>query len=483
MHKVIRCVNRGFLECVVSPKYLLRPKVFKSSSAAQAPKVCVVGSGPAGFYVSQQLIKAYPKIEVDLYERLPVPFGLVRFGVAPDHPEVKNVINTFTKTAKSGRLRFVGNVNLGTDVILSELRESYHAVVLTYGAEQDREFGIPGEELPNVVSARRFVGWYNGLPADSHLKVNLETESAVIFGNGNVAVDVARILLTPVDILKKTDITEHSLAVLSQSRLKKVIMVGRRGPLNVAFTIKEIREMLKLPECKTVMDPNAFAGIREVIEGLPRPRRRLMELVCQAALDPPPPSWSDAKRTFEPLFLRSPLEFLRCSQSDRLSGVRLAVNKLSDDRAVPTGVEECLECGLALRSIGYKGIKAGKDIPFDDEKGTVLNNNGQVDGAKGLYCSGWVATGPTGVILTTMSNSFEVGHTIVQHMETGLVDISMNKPGYEAVSQILLKKGIQTVSFSDWEKIDEEEKKRGEAVGKPREKIVSVEEMLAIAAR
>ncbi|XP_071442271.1 NADPH:adrenodoxin oxidoreductase, mitochondrial [Hetaerina americana] len=480
---MFKYVNSVLLESGCLTNYLLRQKVFKSSSAAQKPKVCVVGSGPAGFYVSQQLIKAYPKIEVDLFERLPVPFGLVRFGVAPDHPEVKNVINTFTKTAKSGRLRFVGNVNLGTDIILSELREAYHAVVLTYGAEQDREFGIPGEELPDVLSARRFVGWYNGLPVDSNLKVNLDIETAVVFGNGNVAIDVARILLTPVDALKNTDITEHSLAVLSQSRLKKVIMVGRRGPLNVAFTIKEIREMLKLPQCKTVMDPASFEGIREVIEGLPRPRRRLMELITQAALNPPPESWANATRVFEPLFFRSPIEFLKSLRSNRLSGVNIVVNELSGDRAVPTGVVESLECGLALRSIGYKGIKAGKDIPFDDEKGTVLNKNGQAEGLKGVYCCGWVATGPSGVILTTMNNSFEVGHAIAQHMETGLVDISVNKPGYEAISHILGDKGIQTVSFSDWEKIDEEEKRRGKEIGKPREKIVSVEEMLSIAAR
>lgn len=457
-------------------------KPFYSTSAVHQPKVCVVGSGPAGFYVSQHLIKAYPKIEVDLYERLPVPFGLVRFGVAPDHPEVKNVINTFTKTAKSGRLRFIGNVNLGTDIILSELKEAYHAVVLTYGAEQDREFGIPGEDLPNVLSARRFVGWYNGLPDDSKLNVNLDTETAVVFGHGNVAVDVTRILLTPVDILKSTDITEHSLAVLAKSNIKKVLMVGRRGPMNVAFTIKEFREMMKLPECKTVMDAAAFEGVREAIEGLPRPKRRLMELVTKAALDAPPESWKNAKRIFQPVFLRSPLEFIKGPQSDGVEEVKFVVNKLSDNRAIPSGVEEKLQCGLALRSIGYKGIKAGPGVPFDEDKGIVRNMNGQAEGMKGIYCSGWIGTGPIGVILSTMSNSFEVGHTIVQHMETGLIDLRVKKPGYEAISRILDDKGIQTVSFSDWEKIDAEEKKRGMQVGKPREKIIDIDEMLKIAA-
>ncbi|KAG8235984.1 hypothetical protein J437_LFUL015138 [Ladona fulva] len=278
---------------------------------------------------------------------------------------------------------------------------------------------------------------------------------------------------------QSTDITEHSLEVLSRSRLKEVIMIGRRGPLNVAFTIKEFREMIKLPECKTVMDPAAFEGVKEVIEGLPRPRRRLMELVTKTAFEAPP---ADAKRTFQPMFLRSPIEFLKDSTGDSVSGVKLAVNSIVDDRAVPTGAEETLKCGLVLRSIGYKGIKAGPGIPFDEDRGIVRNMNGQAEGMKGVYCSGWVGTGPVGVILSTMNNAFAVGHTIVQHMETGVIDLAVSKSGYEAISQVIANKGIQSVSFSDWEKIDAKEKRKGKEVGKPREKITSIAEMLQVAA-
>ncbi|KAJ4432143.1 hypothetical protein ANN_20759, partial [Periplaneta americana] len=235
------------------------------SSIASSPKICIVGSGPASFYAAQHLIKTLPQSEVDIYEQLPVPFGLVRFGVAPDHPEVKNVINTFTKTASSPNLRFVGNVSLGQDVTLQELKNAYHAVLLAYGADEDREFGLEGESLGNVLSARRFVGWYNGLPRDKNFSVNLDVEEVVILGQGNVALDVARILLTPIDKLKSTDITAHALDALSRSRVRCVRLIGRRGPLQVAFTIKELREMLKLPGCVTVCNQQDFESVRSVI--------------------------------------------------------------------------------------------------------------------------------------------------------------------------------------------------------------------------
>jgi len=200
-------------------------------------KVCIVGSGPAGFYAAQYLLKNDSSLEVDIYEKLPVPFGLVRYGVAPDHPDVKNVINTFTNVAKSGRLNFVGNVSVGRDIELKELRKAYHAVVLAYGAAQDRWLGIPGENVSNVVAARNFVGWYNGHPENRNLQFDLNVETAAIIGQGNVALDIARILLTPVDSLRKTDIAEHALEALSRSRIKNVKIIGRRGPLQVGFSM------------------------------------------------------------------------------------------------------------------------------------------------------------------------------------------------------------------------------------------------------
>nr|CAD7456832.1 unnamed protein product [Timema tahoe] len=396
-----------------------------------------------------------PNAKVDIYESMPVPFGLVRFGVAPDHPEVKNVVNTFTKTARNPNVRFIGNVSIGRDVSLDELRHAYHAVLLTYGADQDRALDIPGENLGNVISARRFVGWYNGLPWDRDLVVNLDVEVAAILGQGNVALDIARILLTPIDKLRCTDITEHALVALSKSRVKRVLMIGRRGPLQVAFTIKELREMVNLPECVTVMNPQEFVGVPEVIPSLARPRRRLTELLCKTALEP-----------------------------KVVGGIELIVNRLEGpdlvhQRAMPTDEVDTIECGLALRSIGYRSVKADPKIPFDDTRGRVRNSNGVIE--PGLYSAGWLATGPMGVILSTMNNAFTVAQTIAKDFKDGVVDPITEKSGFQHVCSLLKDKGVQWVSFSDWERIDQVEKERGARLGKPREKIVDIKEMLSIA--
>ncbi|XP_076654151.1 NADPH:adrenodoxin oxidoreductase, mitochondrial isoform X2 [Halictus rubicundus] len=257
------------------------------STERAIPKVCIVGAGPAGFYAAQQLLKTSGDVHVDVLEKLPVPFGLVRFGVAPDHPEVKNVIHTFEKTASNPRFQFIGNVNVGKDVSIQQLQEIYHAVLLTYGAEEDKQFNIPGENLENVISGRRFVGWYNGVPADSNLKLNLDVEEAVVLGQGNVAIDIARILLTPVDKLRTTDITSFALEQLSKSKVRKVSLVGRRGPLQAAFTIAELREIIKLDGCKTYWRPADFVGVKDIVESLARPRRRLTELMLKSLGETP----------------------------------------------------------------------------------------------------------------------------------------------------------------------------------------------------
>lgn len=440
----------------------------------------MVGGGPAGFYAAQHIVKALPDSEIDIFERLPVPFGLVRFGVAPDHPEVKNVINTFTKTAKNPQVRFAGNVNFGTEVSLQDLKEAYHAVILTYGAEEDKTFGIPGENLRNIVSAREFVGWYNGLPRDKDLAVDLNNEEVVILGQGNVAVDAARMLLSPIDELKKTDITEHALARLASSKVKTVYLVGRRGPLQVAFTIKELREMVNLKNCSLVFEKEHFKGIPEIVPKLVRPRKRLTELLVKAALEDTPTVVSSTK-IFRPLFLRSPLSFVGDS---KVTGVEFGINSLEgldleSQQAVPTGNTEEISCGMVLRSIGYRSVCADPTLPFDSKRGKVINVNGRVD--KGVYSAGWLSTGPVGVILSTMSNAFETGGNVVTDIQNQVIDTSVIKPGFSAINKKLLTKGVQVVSFEDWEKIDQEEIKRGKAVGKPREKIIDIQEMLNIA--
>ncbi|XP_069337780.1 NADPH:adrenodoxin oxidoreductase, mitochondrial isoform X6 [Eulemur rufifrons] len=310
------------------------------STQEKTPQICVVGSGPAGFYTAQHLLKHHTQARVDIYEKQLVPFGLVRFGVAPDHPEVKNVINTFTQTAHSDRCAFWGNVEVGRDVTVPELREAYHAVVLSYGAEDHQALDIPGEELPGVFSARAFVGWYNGLPENQELAPDLSCDTAVILGQGNVALDVARILLTPPEHLERTDITKAALGVLRQSQVKTVWIVGRRGPLQVAFTIKELREMIQLPGTRPILDPEDFLGLQDRIKEMPRPRKRLTELLLQTATEKPrveeAARLASASRAWGLRFFRSPQQVLPSPDGRRVAGIRLAVTRLEGSGQSPS---------------------------------------------------------------------------------------------------------------------------------------------------
>uniref|UniRef100_A0A7N4NIY9 NADPH:adrenodoxin oxidoreductase, mitochondrial n=1 Tax=Sarcophilus harrisii TaxID=9305 RepID=A0A7N4NIY9_SARHA len=415
------------------------------STLELAPHICVVGSGPAGFYTAQHLLKHHPRAQVDIYEKQLVPFGLVRFGVAPDHPEVKS-----------------------------------------YGAEDHNILGIPGEELPGVISARDFVGWYNGLPENRKLAPNLNCDTALILGQGNVALDVARILLTPTELLEKTDITAEALKVLKQSQVKRVWIVGRRGPLQVAFTIKELREMINLPGSQPLLDPADFSSLEESIKEASRPRKRLLELLVRTARKPPEPK-ADSKvttpRAWGLRFLRSPQEMLPSPNGSRVVGIRLAVMRLegSDEnaQAVPTGEMEDVPCGLVLSSVGYKSRSIDPTVPFDPKLGVIPNSEGRVLGAPGLYCSGWVKRGPTGVIATTMNDSFLTGQALLQDLEAGVLPLGP-KLGYSVIEPLLKNRGVQPVSFKDWEKLDAEEVAQGQAVGKPREKLVDPQQMLQI---
>ncbi|NXS95671.1 ADRO protein, partial [Jacana jacana] len=452
------------------------------------PRVCVVGSGPAGFYTAQHILKHHGGAQVDIYEKLPVPFGLVRFGVAPDHPEVKNVINTFTQTAHSERCAYYGNVTVGRDITVAELRQAYHAVVLSYGAEDNRVLGIPGENLSGVYSAREFVGWYNGLPENRDLKPDLSCETALILGHGNVALDIARILLSPLDLLRKTDITGGSLAALACSKVKRVWLVGRRGPLQVAFTIKELREMINLPGARPVLNPADFTGLENAVKDAPRPRKRLTELMIKTALEKPGEKAVEvqaaAPREWGLKFQRSPQEVLPTADGRRARGIRMALTRLEGSgdsaKAIPTGDVEELECGLVLSSIGYRSLPLDPVVPFDTQRGIIPNSLGRVEGVPGLYCSGWVKRGPTGVIITTMNDSFETAQSVLEDLQVGTLDVSTSREGFGAVESILCSRGVCPVSFSDWEKIDAAEVARGKAAGKPREKIVDPQEMLQL---
>uniref|UniRef100_A0A803YNK2 NADPH:adrenodoxin oxidoreductase, mitochondrial n=1 Tax=Meleagris gallopavo TaxID=9103 RepID=A0A803YNK2_MELGA len=436
----------------------------------------------------------------------------------------KNVINTFTHTARSDRCAYYGNVTVGRDVTVGELQQAYHAVVLSYGAEDNRVLGIPGENLSGVYSARAFVGWYNGLPENRDLKPDLSCETALIVGHGNVALDIARILLSPLDFLrptvrrersvsaenmlpepylplgsftresrcptihKKTDITDCSLAALACSKVKRVWLAGRRGPLQVAFTIKELREMINLPGTQPVLNPADFTGLENAVKDAPRPRKRLTELMVKTALEKPREKAAMVQAAIPRLwglkFQRSPQEVLPTPDGTRVRGVRMALTRLEglgeSAKAVPTGDVEELECGLVLSSIGYRSLPLDPAVPFDTQHGVIPNSSGRVMGVPGLYCSGWVKRGPVGVIITTMNDSFDTAQSVLEDLQGGVLDVSVSREGFGAVGSILHSRGIRPVSFSDWEKIDAAEVARGKAAGKPREKIVDPQEMLQL---
>ncbi len=444
-------------------------------------RVAIVGSGPSGFYAAETLLQSDKKITVDMFERLPAPYGLVRYGVAPDHPKIKNVIKIYEKIAEKPGFSFFGNVAVGKDVSVQELRNCYDVVLLTYGASSDRKLGIPGEDLPGSHTATEFVAWYNGHPDYRNRKFDLSSRVAVVVGQGNVAADVCRILCKTVDELKNTDITSYALEALAQSKVQEVHMIGRRGPAQAAFTPIEIREFGELVDCDPVVDPAELAlnpaSQTELETAKELTRKKNIEILQKfAALG----AGAKKKKCFI-RFFRSPIEL---KGQGRVEKVVLEKNRLEGEpgrqKAVGTGPKEEMACGLLFRSVGYYGI-AVPGVPFDERKGVIPNNEGRVTDAggivPGLYVSGWIKRGPTGIIGTNKADSDQtVGHIFE--------DISLLTPAPQRDTRALLeslrKKGVRTVSFPDWKKIDAKEIERGKAAGKPREKFASVPEMLSV---
>lgn len=451
------------------------PSCRHSSSQAIVPRVAVVGAGPAGFYATHNIIKTRSDVLVDIFDKLPVPFGLVRFGVAPDHPEVKNCINHFTKTAENPRVRYIGNAALGQDFSLASLRDKYHAVLLTYGAEEDKLLGVPGEDLDNVLAGRSVVSLYNGYPGYQDLKINLDTDTAMVLGIGNVAIDLARMILTPVDILRKTDCTEAWLDQLTRSRVKRVVLVGRRGPLQVSFTVAELRELVKLPGSRPVMDRGDYVGVKELIPQIPRNRKRLTELLVKTAMEEADKkikeNWRKADKEWQLKLLRSPLRF---EGEGSVARVVLGKNRIIGgglgDKVEATGEEEVVDCGLVLRSIGYKSVRADPDLPFDARRGIVPNEDSRVVGSPGLYVSGWLATGPRGVIADTQASAFLAGGVVANDLSKLC---QAPRAGWEEVVC-----SSRTTSWQDWVNIDFFEQQQ--AGDRPRVKVTEVEKMLEL---
>ncbi|KAM3347790.1 hypothetical protein ACQJBY_021600 [Aegilops geniculata] len=487
----------------------LRPMHYSASATATAGSsrdplhVCVVGSGPAGFYTAEKMLKGHEGVQVDIIDRLPTPFGLVRSGVAPDHPETKIVVNQFSRVAANPRCSFFGNVTLGSDVSLSELRKTYDVVVLAYGAESDRSFGIPGEDLRGIHSAREFVWWYNGHPDMCNLAPDLtNTDSAVVLGQGNVALDVARILLRCTTELASTDIAGYALDALRSSTIRKVYLVGRRGPVQAACTAKELREILgnykmclkNVNVCIKEADLATSPADKEEMRNS-RIKRRVYELLSKAATVHQENNDNDQKELHF-VFFRKPTKFLPSEDGSTVGAVELEKTLLKDDGAtgkqvaVGTGEFEELKCGIVLKSIGYKSLPV-EGLSFDKYRGVVPNLRGRVLSSEsetatvepGLYVVGWLKRGPTGIVATNLHCAEETVDSILEDDRKGVfTDPSVPKrQGRRGLLEILEQKNARYVPFDGWEKIDSKEKTAGELKNKPREKITRWNELLEAA--
>jgi ferredoxin--NADP+ reductase len=433
--------------------------------------VAIVGSGPSGFYAAEALLKSELHTEVNMFDRLATPYGLVRLGVAPDHAKIKNVIKIYERIAAKDGYAFFGNVHVGRDISIEELHEYHDAIVLAYGAESDRRLNIPGEDLPGSHTATAFVAWYNGHPDFRDASFDLSQETAVVIGQGNVAADVCRILAKTVDELKTTDIAQHALDALAESKIKHIHMIGRRGPVQAKFTQLEVKELGKLDDCDPVVRPEDLAFDPASQAELDSPENKnapkivavLREFAERTPLTKP--------RKLHLQFKKSPAEI---AGNGRVERIMLETNELTGEpfriKARGSGQIEELPCGLVFRSVGYRG-EAMQGVPFDQSSGTVPNQEGRVLSGQtplqGMYATGWIKRGPTGIIGTNKPDSQA---TVAALLE----DIDTLSPCPKRDNSMLLdelgRRGLRVVSFNDWKSIDAAEISRGEEAGKSREK-------------
>jgi len=449
-------------------------------------RVAIVGAGPAGFFLAERLLAG--GVEVDLYEKLPAPYGLVRFGVAPDHEKIKNVTRTFDAVARRPGFRFFGNVEYGADVTLADFARYYHQVCFTTGAQTDRRMGIPGEDLLRSHAATEFVAWYNGHPRFRHLSFDLSVERVAVVGVGNVAVDVARILCRTPEELAGTDIADYALDALRRSRIREVYLLGRRGPVQAAFTTPEVKELGELAGADVTARPEEVAvdpwSQAELMRAQDRTLAKKVELLRE---------FSTRARTGKPKlltlrFLVSPVE-LHGYATGRVVGMRLVRNALVKEpngalKAAPIGCFEELPVERVFRSVGYRGVPL-PGVPFDEVRGIVPNIRGRVVSSPSLtptpltpnpclYVAGWIKRGPSGVIGTNKPDAAETSEAMLEDLKKGEV-AEPAEPSAEAVERLLRERVPCLITFDDWKKLDALESERGKAGGRPRVKMSEAE--------
>ena len=443
-------------------------------------EVAIIGSGPSGYYAAQSLFGSEKKINITMFDRLPTPYGLVRGGVAPDHQKIKNVIRVYEKISISPGFQFIGNVLVGKDISIDDLRNNFHATIFACGAETDRKLGIPGEDLQGSHTATAFVGWYNGHPDYRDLSFDLSQEIAVVVGQGNVAADVSRILSKTADELKQTDIADHALQQLAESKIKEIHVIGRRGPVQAKFTPEELKEFGELEDCNPVVDSSTLQLNEASQKELESPEGRTNVKNFEVFKDFANRDLTKKNRSCFFRFLEGPIELMG---TERLEGILLAKNSLSGDpfkqRAEKTGETVEQKCGILFRSIGYNGIPI-EGVPFDEKEGIFPNDKGRLldNGSvvNSVYVTGWIKRGPSGIIGTNKPDSVETVNCLLEDIEK----IEGEKSGNSGIMKILSEKQTRAVNYDGWKKIDEAEVKRGEPKGKPREKFTRIEEMLDI---
>jgi len=425
------------------------------------------------------LLDADVPVEVDIIERLPTPWGLVRLGVAPDHPKLKTVSRAFERIAAKPGFRFFGNVEVGRDLTHADLTRLYDAVIYAFGAQSDRRLGIPGEDLPGSWSATEFVAWYNGHPDFHDLEFDLNVERAVVVGNGNVALDVARMLALTPEELAPTDTTEPAIEAIGAATLREIVIVGRRGPAQASWTTQELKEMGELAGADVQVDAVDLEGI----EADDTNTQRNLEVLRKFAARKP----SGKPLVIRFLFLHSPVAI---HGETRVEAVELVRNRLEEQDgrlvAVTTEERETIDCGLVFRSVGYRGVGL-PDLPFDERRGTIRNAGGRVHDQEGeplarTYCAGWIKRGPTGIIGTNKKDAAETVAGLLEDVEEGRLthrdDVSA-----DAVEALLLARGARPVVYTGWTSIDELERAAGERLGRPRVKLRTWEELLDAAER